>query len=507
MGTPSLLAAAIAIFALAFFARVAVLLGREPGGVDAWYYLCYARAFRRAPGFQVALPQYLLQDLKQSYAPVFPSLLGLLSEKTLSRTFWAISPAIDCITLALLFFLSLKLTASPTVALVASLSYAVSPTLISESRSLSPRSFGVLVHAISMVFLLRAVIGTPQWFWIAGAALSGALVFLSSATATASYFFVATVLSVVLGDARFLGIALVALFASWLLSFGHLGRVFHNYVHAIRFWIRHRQEFGSHPILDSPLYGGPREKPSSRPRDHGFLGQGLGSQMLRLLGENPFLLALPFANPWHGGPWTLALFIWAAALSVFAVIATVVWPLRAFGPGRNYMKSAIFPTAYVIAAAIGTRGGLTRPAGLATLAALGASVISIVFFVVYMRSKKHELSAHVPEGLRRLVDGLSSRPEGGVVCLPGGYSDYVAYKTERPVLWGSHSGSLDLFELVSPVWRERVETAARARGVRYLLLERTFVEPDVLRLDAQCALLESSGAFDLYDLQATRAAA
>jgi dihydrolipoamide dehydrogenase len=50
----------------------------------------------------------------------------------------------------------------------------------------------------------------------------------------------------------------------------------------------------------------------------------------------------------------VALFVWAASISAFAVISTVVWPLRAFGPGRNYMKSAIFPTAYILAAAIGT---------------------------------------------------------------------------------------------------------------------------------------------------------
>ena len=65
MDSTTLLVAATAIGALAFFARTAVLLGREPGGVDSWYYLCYARAFRSAPGFKVRLPQYLLQDEQQ----------------------------------------------------------------------------------------------------------------------------------------------------------------------------------------------------------------------------------------------------------------------------------------------------------------------------------------------------------------------------------------------------------------------------------------------------------
>ncbi len=500
MTSTSLLVAAMAIGALAFFARTAVLLGREPGGVDAWYYLCYARALRKRPGLRVELPQYLLQDLEQSYAPVFPSLLALLPDRLLARSFWAISPGIDCLTLTLLFLLALKLTAAPTVALVAALAYAVSPTLISETRALSPRSFGVFVHAISLVLLMRANIGIPHWTWTAAALLSGALVFLSSATAMASYLFVAASLSLAFLEPRYLGLALGAMGVAYVISLGHLGRVFQNYAHAVRYWIRQRKQFGSHPILDSPVYGGPRSHSGSRPRDSGFLGQGFAPQMLRLLGENPFILVLPLAHT-SGEPWPFALFVWAASLSAFAVISTLVWPLRAFGPGRNYMKSAIFPTAYVLAASIGGPAGLLRPTGLATLAALGASVMSVVFFLVYMRNKKDELTAHVPRGLRALADRLASLPPGGVVCLPGGYSDYITYRTERPVLWGSHNGSLEKFELVGPVFRERVEDAARRHGVRYLIVERAWVDPKVLTLDRNCVLLAEADGFDLYDLQ------
>jgi len=500
----SLLLAATAIGALAFLARTAVLFGREPGGVDAWYYLAYARAFRQAPGLRVRLPQYLLQDQEQSYAPVFPSLLALLPDRILSRSFWAISPGIDCLTLTMLFLLALKLTAAPTVALVAALAYAVSPTLISETRALSPRSFGVFLHALSLVLLLRAAIGIPHWTWTAAALVSGALLFLSSATAMASYLFVSTCLAAVFHEPRYLVLPLLSMVLAWLGSFGHLGRVFVNYAHAVRYWVRHRRLFGAHPILDSPVYGGPRPRSSARPGDSGFMNQGFGPQMLRLLGENPFLLVLPFASE-SNSPWFSALFVWAASLSAFGVISTIVWPLRAFGPGRSYMKSAIFPTAYVLAAAIGTPQGLLSPAGLATLAALGASLVSVAFFLLYMRGKTNELNAHVPPGLRELTARLASLGEGGVVCLPGGYSDYVAYRSGRSVLWGSHSGSLQAFELVSPVWKERVEAAARRFGCRYLIVERTFVDPAVLVLDSRCRLLAHDSGFDLFDLAADSA--
>ncbi len=201
------------------------------------------------------------------------------------------------------------------------------------------------------------------------------------------------------------------------------------------------------------------------------------------------------------------LYVWAVSLAALAVAGTLAWPLRAFGPGRNYMKSAIFPTVLVVADAIAEAGGLRSLIGSATVVALAASVASVAFFVVYMRRKKDELTAHVPPGLSTLAARFEALPPGGVVCLPGGYSDYIAYRTRRSVLWGSHSGSLDKFELVSPVWRERVETAARRLGVRYLIVERAYVDPAVLALDAGSTAIANEDGFDLFDLQAPSAAA
>ncbi len=64
------------VAAVAFLLRVGVNLGRSPSGVDTWYYLAYADAVRARPGLDVRLPQYLLQDERQSYPPLFPSLLA-----------------------------------------------------------------------------------------------------------------------------------------------------------------------------------------------------------------------------------------------------------------------------------------------------------------------------------------------------------------------------------------------------------------------------------------------
>src|SRR5882672_4483017 len=120
---PMVILAPVAIAIVAFALRVAVHAGRTPGGVDTWYYLAYADAFRRRPSLDVRLPQYLLQDERQSYPPLFPSLLALLPSQWLRRWFWMVAPAIDCLHLLLLYFVALRLTASLPVAAIAASAY------------------------------------------------------------------------------------------------------------------------------------------------------------------------------------------------------------------------------------------------------------------------------------------------------------------------------------------------------------------------------------------------
>ena len=50
-----------------------------------------------------------------------------------------------------------------------------------------------------------------------------------------------------------------------------------------------------------------------------------------------------------------------------------------------------------------------------------------------------------------------------------------------------------------------MEDAARKRGVRYLIVERTWVDPSALALDAGCVLVAHEGGFNLYDLLAAAA--
>lgn len=482
----------------AFLLRVGVHAGREPGGVDTWYYLAYADAVRRRPGFDVTLPQYLLQDERQSAPPLFPMLLALLPRAWLRRWFWVISPAIDCVHLALLYWLVFKITRSLPVATATASIYACTPHLVSETRSLSARSFGALAHSVATVMLLRYIVFADPWPWLPLALVAGAAVFLASGSSATAYAFVSLVLTAVFGDARYVVVCAGAAVVATVASGGHFLRVLRNYLQAVEYWRRNRSMVGAHPVRHSRVYA--RAVTDRPPGMLGFLGGGTVPRLVRLLGENPFILALPFVSE-SLPPWGGRLYWWAVGLTALSVLATVIPPLSAFGPGRVYIKTAVFPTAYTLGVGLGSTAGFTRPLGLVTLACLAASLGAIGFFWVYSRRQSTERTASVPPDLATAVDHLSHLRGDGVLVLPYMYADYVAYNAGKKVLWGGHSGNLRPFEAIAPVLQSPIADLLRAHDARYVLLDALFVRPEELEMDKCFEIAGAWHNFMLYELR------
>jgi hypothetical protein len=348
--------------------------------------------------------------------------------------------------------------------------------------------------------MLKAVLAPNGAPWTVAAVLAGAALFLSSAAMAAAYGVVATTLSIGLGDLRYLGIASTALVSAIVLSLGHYLRVVANYLHAVAYWRRNRRQYGAHPVRDSPVYGSGARR--AIPIRAGFLGGNVAQQLLRLIGENPFLLALPFA-PRGFAPWGPRLWLWAACLGALSLVATVLPPLRAFGPGRSYMKAGVFPTAYTLAFGIGTLQGIVgNRVGIVTLACLGFSLGAIWFFYAYVRGRETEQTATTPPALADAVKALRALPPGGVFVLPYMYADYVCYHTGRPVLWGGHCGDLARFAWIAPVITRPLDELMRELGARYVLLDTAYVRPEELRLRETGRPPLALGPFRLFDVVA-----
>jgi hypothetical protein len=268
-------------------------------------------------------------------------------------------------------------------------------------------------------------------------------------------------------------------------------------------------------VLDSPIYGDGRPRPDS-------LGSAAPSSTVRaqarLVGENPFVLALlaaallgqqgSISHPWATA-WGTAMFWWATGVFGWALLTTFAPLLRVFGPGYLYIKTSTFPTAYTLGALV--VGGSTHPLSpgmgplmtrelLVALAGFPASMFSLWYFYRYIKTRKSEHTATAPPGLQSAARYLASLPGKSFACLPTMYADYLAYQTGKRVLWGGHSGDPARLDGFYPVISRPLQEFFLEYRVDYFILDLDYVELDLLALDGYVQPLRQFERFCVFQV-------
>lgn len=495
------------LIGLALFLRLRIFIGTQPGGVDTWYYLASAAAIRKQKRLPISLPQYLLHDATESYPPVFPLFLALLPQGWLRRYFWLVSPLIDTAHLVLLYVLSYRLTESVVASGVAALIYAVTPQLISETRNLNGRAFASLLMTIAMLVLLRSLLPEPgvtarifgaseTGLWIVAIILIGVL--YNTHTSTTIALLVATfTLTLVFREPRFFAAGVLGLPVAIVISGGYYLRVIANHLHAARFWMRNIAYTRAHQVADSPVLG--TRNGTALPRAAGlYRGDWRSTVWLgaRLVGENPFILAMLIVQP-PPEEWGGHMYWWAAAVMLWAVLTTFVRPLRIFGPGFHYMKASVFPSAYALAVIVNIQEGLSLGRA-AVLVCVLASIAALAYFYRVIARRETEHTAQTPPDLAEAASYLRRLPGRNVLVLPTMYADFIAYAADKAVVWGGHSGDLRKFEEFSPVIRRPLEYFVDTYDVDYLLLDETYVGLERLQVEQRVKPLNSFGSIGVY---------
>jgi hypothetical protein len=496
----------LVLVGLALYLRLRIFIGARPGGVDTWYYLASAEAIRTQKRLPIALPQYLLHDEKESYPAVFPLFLALLPQGWLQSYFWLVSPIIDAVQLLLLYLLTFRLTDSVLAAGTAGLIYAVTPQLISETRNLNGRAFASLLMTVTMLVLLRSVIPSvgpsgnltapgDYGLWIVGTLLV-AVLYNTHTSTTIALLVSVTTLSIVFGEWRLLAAGLVGLPLAILISGGYYLRVIRNHVYAARFWMRNVKYTRAHQIEDSPFFrvSGTHGQP---PRPRGLYRSKL-LLGIRVLGENPFILPM-LVTPLPENVWAAHMYWWAVAILAWSLLTTFGGPLRILGPGFHYMKTSVFPTAYVLAVIVNVQEGAISWVGLALVIAMIASFAALAYFYRVMAGRQTEHTAQTPPDLAEAAAYLRRLPGHRALVLPSMYADFVAYAARKAVVWGGHSGNLDRFEEFYPVLREPIDYFVERYAVDYIVLDAAYVEPERLGIEASVTQLDRFGPIHVYE--------
>lgn len=490
------------LFVVAVAIRLAVHIGARPGGVDTWYYLASARALRRTWRLPIRLPQYLLHEDTESYPPGFIFLLALVPERMLQRWFWLVAPFIDGMHLLFTYAITLRLTDSLLAASIAGGVHALTPKLVTETRNLNPRSLGAFLNSVATYLVLRSLdpaaaptlLGVHPPLVIAAAIFAIAALFLTHTTSTVALVVTSGALAAVFADPWYLAFVAAGALGAILISGGFYFRVIHNHLESIRFWRGQVGLRGANPIADSPIYGRPSKAAVRRRRD-----AALAIGLIRILGENPFLVPLLLAATptvfvvW----WGPHIYVWAVTVLMWAIAVTVITPLKLFGEGHLYMKTSVFPTAFSLALVLGGVNAWRTLPGIIVLASFAASAVAIALFVVYVHTRTEQASSTPPD-LAAIAQDLRARPGQRVLVLPFLYSDYVMYASGRSVLWGGHSGDLTKLRDLFPVIRRPLQDLIREYRIDHVLLDLRYTQPAPLRLDGMLAPVSQHGDFSLF---------
>ena len=125
-------------------------------------------------------------------------------------------------------------------------------------------------------------------------------------------------LTVIFGERRLLVAGVLGLPVAVLISGGYYLRVIVNHLHAARFWLRNVQFTRAHQIEDSPVLSA--RNGTRTPRRQGLYRSTL-MLAVRVLGENPFILAM-LVTPIPNNIWAVHMYWWAVAILVWSLVTT-----------------------------------------------------------------------------------------------------------------------------------------------------------------------------------------
>jgi hypothetical protein len=489
------LAAVSVLIPIFLAARIYPIWPRRFQGCDAFNILLNAECLRERKRLPIRLPPvFMLEGQDQWYPPGFLILCALLPKRWLEKRYWAVNHLIDLGSALLVYVAAVWFGASAVVAFAVAIFYAAVAGLVTEFASLNVRPIGLL---LANLLMLAGFAATLNPHWLIGAGAVAVATFFSHKLTVQQLWFTLPALSAVTGSwvwLSLLGMLYVIPFVVWPKG---AWRVLRGHWVIVRFWHRNWTRLGAHAVRQSPVYG------DGHTRQDFYRDETAVSWLAYLkdgLHQNYFILPVLATIPSEGSaasPEYIFLWVWIASVYGAAGLIHFLKPLRGIGLGRQYFKFALAPCLIVTAVAV---SGAANP--IVWVATVVAAALTLRQYFLIARLMRQTTGGHTgseSDELERLLDRVAEDDAARVMTLPVHLCDLVAYRTRRPVYWGTHSDVFDdRLEAFFPVLNHDLNHYVRD-GVTRLLLDTDYSKPEELRLSAS-ALIDSSESYALYDL-------
>lgn len=463
-------------------------------GVDVWTHLLYLKEFKkrnRIPGY---ISGNFLVPGTYDYPPIFILILSRFTFKIVEKYEFLFSPFFDSIHVFLIFWISYYLTNNILISLITQAIYIVTPIIIVENSSATPRSLGYTLFTITFVsiFLYQNNLGL---IFLVLSIVAGAFIFLSHRFTAQGFLFFSVVFSIIFWTPIYILIFSLCFVLAIIFSNGFYLTVLRGHIGNLNFWYKNIRYRFYHQI-----YG------ELKARSHKDFVFRIYNQFLKF---PPFILAI--TNPWTTIIFPLLFitpkdvflfkfFVWVAVSYIFSLLTLWIPKLRFLGEGQRYLELSAFPAAFLSANfLIKTIPHKFQIGGIFFY--ILVAFLSIITIVVIQRKAiiKDQLRSLTPDLLEMFgyLKKLKNKPS--LLCLPHQITTNTIYHTGCPVFVNADYKNIYKISDVYPYLRKPIRTILKQHKLDAILLNEKFVSLKDLKI-SRYKITKRFGTFVLLKL-------
>lgn len=464
---------------LAFVFEVYPRVLNRKFGVDIWTHLLYLKEYHKNKRIPGRIENGFLVSGDYDYPPVFILILSKFPFNLVKRYEFVFSPFFDSLLILLIFYISFYLTGNIAFSLITQIIYVLTPIIVLENSSATPRSLGYSLFTILFLSLFFYTLNLEIVFLLL-AITSGTLIFLSHRFTTQGFLFFSIFFTVFERNPIYLGTFTVSFFLAIVLSKGFYLKVLRGHIGNLKFWAKNISYRFSHQVKGT----------YRQHKTQDFIFK-IYNEFLKF---PPFVLQI--TNPWILLVFYIFFFqmpqdplfskmVWWVMLSYILALLTIWVPkLRFLGEGQRYLELSVFPTAFLSANLLFSFLA-TDYGGFVLMFYIAIGVASFITITVIQRKgiikdKFRTITPQMQE-MFNFLKTLKDKPK--LLCIPHQITTNTIYHSGCPVFVNASYSNIDKISEVYPYLKKPIKEVMKKYSLDMILLNEDYTKISDLKLE------------------------
>lgn len=450
-------------------------------GVDIWTHLLYLQEYYKQKEIPKNIENGFLIKGIYDYPPAFIFILSKFSYPLVEKYEFLFSPFFDAMHLTIIFFASFYLTGNLYIAFLAQALYVLTPIIILENASATPRSLGYTLFTIVFMSLFFYSVYSNILF-LPIAFIAGTFIFISHRFTTQGYLFFSLFFTIITKDLLYISVFIFTFLIAIVLTKGFYIKVLRGHIGNLKFWYKNIDVRFAHQVK-----GNYKEH---KTKDFVFR---VYNEFLKF---PPFVLAIT-------NPWTLpVLFVaivfqvpflqlrsmndyigmWVLFSYVLALLTIWVPKLRFLGEGQRYLELSAFPTAFLSASILLGTNGVLKSIFVVVYILMGIGAFLTVVVVQRKAIIKDTLRSLTPamQQMFRYLKNLQDKPK--LLCIPHQITTNTIYHTGCQVLVNADYTNIEKISDIYPYIKKPISDIMRKYNLNMILLNQDYAQISDLKI-------------------------